>query len=306
MKQTTSQILLVKPANFGFNEETAESNAFQNRIKNNAKSSSELALQEFGLFVEKLERNGINVTVIEDTLTPVKPDAIFPNNWISMHEDGKIILYPMCAPNRRLEKRHDVVEKLKKSFLVKEVIDFSVYENENRFLEGTGSIIFDHVNKKAYACISPRTDKGLLTEVCRRLNYEPISFFSLDENGQEIYHTNVMMCIGEKFAVICLESIKDEDEKNRVTNSLKETGHEIIDVSYGQMKKFAGNMLALTNNEEKNLLGMSQSAFNSLTQEQKNALKKYTTLLPLPIRTIETIGGGSARCMMAEIFLQKK
>ena len=319
MKQTTSNILLVKPSNFGFNSQTASSNAFQNELKDSdlsyplsfgegtaLRSIADVALAEFDAFVNRLQIHGINPLVIEDSSKPIKPDAIFPNNWISMHEDGKIILYPMCAPNRRLERRQEIVEQLKESFVVNEVIDLSSYENEDRFLEGTGSIIFDHENKMAYACISPRTDEYLFKEVCDKLNYSPVIFHSLDENDVLVYHTNVMMCIGKGFAVICLETIKDLSEKNYVVSSLEKSGHEIIDISLSQMKKFAGNMLAVENKDGKDFLAMSQSAYDSLNHHQKETLEKYATLLPLIINTIETIGGGSARCMMAEIFLEKK
>ncbi|MEO6948326.1 MAG: arginine deiminase-related protein [Ginsengibacter sp.] len=323
MKQTTSNILLVKPSNFGFNTQTASSNAFQKEIKDISSSSplsfggpngfregvrhvSDIALDEFGAFVKKLSEHGINPLVFDDSTVPIKPDAIFPNNWISMHEDGRVILYPMCAPNRRLERSKEIVDKLKESFIVKEVIDLSSYEDEGRFLEGTGSIIFDHTNRDAYACISPRTDETLFQEVCEILGYLPIAFHSSDENNLAIYHTNVMMCIGKDFAVICLETIKDNLERKHVTNSLEKSGHEIIDISIAQMKEFAGNMLALENNTGQKLLAMSQSAFDSLHNQQRNKLEKYATLLPLSINAIETTGGGSARCMMAEIFLPKK
>ncbi|MEO6818690.1 MAG: arginine deiminase-related protein [Ginsengibacter sp.] len=317
MKQTTANILLVKPSNFGFNSQTAPSNAFQNNssplsfgstdgYRDAERSIIEIALAEFESFVKKLQEHGINPLVIDDSAIPVKPDAIFPNNWISMHEDGKVILYPMCAPNRRLERRNEIVDELKKSFIVKEIIDLSNYEEDNRFLEGTGSIIFDHENKIAYACISPRTNKDLLQEVCKKLAYSPIIFHSLDENDILVYHTNVMMCIGNKFAVICLETIKDRSEKQYVINSLEKSNHEIIDITLSQMKKFAGNMLALENNHGENLLAMSQSAYDSLDNEQRISLENYASFLPLSINTIETIGGGSARCMMAEIFLEKR
>lgn len=322
MKQTTSNILLVKPSNFGFNAQTASSNAFQKEIKDissssplsfggpdgyreGVRSASDIAITEFDSFVKKLILHGINPIVIEDSAIPIKPDAIFPNNWISMHEDGKVILYPMCAPNRRLERRNEIVDKLKESFIVNEVIDLSYGEETTRFLEGTGSVIFDHVNKMAYACISPRTDETLFKEVCEILDYLPIAFHSTDENNLAIYHTNVMMCIGKDFAVICLDSIKDISEKKFITASLTGSGHEIINISLSQMKEFAGNMLALENDKCQTLLAMSQSAFDSLNDHQKETLEKYAILLPLAINTIETIGGGSARCMMAEIFLQK-
>ena len=306
MKQTTSNILLVKPFNFGFNAQTASSNAFQNELKEKTASFSDIALSEFDTFEKKLSQLGINVTVVEDSAIPVKPDAVFPNNWISMHADGKVILYPMYAANRRTERRREIIDQLKKSFIINEIIDLSFYEKENHFLEGTGSIIFDHQNRMAYACISPRTDEVLFREVCKKLDYAPVIFHSFDENNIAVYHTNVMMCIGRDYAVICLETITDNQERLLVIDSLEASGHEIINISLSQMKNFAGNMLALKNKEDQNFLVMSQSAFDSLEISQQKSLEKHATLLPMAINTIETIGGGSARCMIAEIFLKEK
>lgn len=304
--QTTNNIFLVRPSNFIFNSETAGSNAFQNKLDENQETINQKVWDEFDEFAAKLKAKGVHVTVFEDTLLPQKPDAIFPNNWISIHPDGTLILYPMFAPNRRLERRQDLIDSLKTNFKITKVVDLSKYEAENRFLEGTGSIVFDHDNKLAYACLSPRTDLGILEEVCAILNYKPVAFYSHDQAGKDIYHTNVMMCIAEKFAVICLESITDKQEKDFVSNSLIQTGHEIIDISFEQMNQFAGNMLGLKNNENKSILAMSQSSFNCLTSVQKAVLKNYSELLPLAVHTIETIGGGSARCMIAEIFSEAK
>jgi len=301
--QNTNQILLVKPAHFTFNTETAGSNAFQNILSEKEETIKTNVLNEFENAVALLKSKNINVTVVEDTPDPVKPDAIFPNNWVSFHADGTVILYPMYAPNRREERRLDVLEMLKKKFRIEKVVDLSKYEAEELFLEGTGSIIFDHIHKVAYACLSPRTDKELFIELCNYLHYQPLYFIAQDKNGKEIYHTNVMMCIAEKFAVICLDSIKDKADRQQVIQSLETTGHEIVDISFGQMNHFAGNMLELKDAKGKHLLVMSQSAYESLTDNQKRQIEKYAELLPLPIKTIETIGGGSARCMIAEIFL---
>jgi len=303
MKQSTDHIFMVRPANFGFNEETAVSNAFQNQTELTSEDIKKQVLTEFDAYVNKLREKGVNVTVIEDTKNPVKPDAIFPNNWGSFHEDGTVILYPMATPNRRIEKREDIIADFKTKYNISKVIDLSKYENENRFCEGTGSIIFDHINKRAYACLSPRTDKNVFVEVCSILNYKPIYFTSTDIDNQEIYHTNVMMCISEKFAVVCLDSIRNEDEKQRVVNSLEETGHEIVEITLNQVYQFAGNMLTVCNNSGKEYLVMSNSAFNILTEEQKDALMYYNELLPVDVGLIEKIGGGSARCMISEIFL---
>jgi hypothetical protein len=301
--QTTANILLVRPANFNFNNETEASNAFQNKLKENDDSIKEKVIAEFDKSVEKLRANNINVFVFEDTDSPKKPDAVFPNNWISLHSDGTMILYPMYAANRRLERRDEIVEELSENFKITRIVDLTQYENRNKYFEGTGSIVFDHQNKIAYACLSPRTDKEVLIEVCNTLNYKPVSFSALDENGKEIYHTNVMMCVGEKFAVICLDSIIDPEEKAFVKNSFINTGHQIIDITIEQMKNFAGNMLQIKTNKQENVLVLSQSAFNCLTSLQKTEINKYCQLVPLNIKTIETIGGGSARCMIAEIFL---
>lgn len=301
--QTSNYILLIKPSSFLFNEETALTNAFQIQIKESEAEIKHKKLHEFDKFVETLASKGVHVLVFEDTQFPEKPDAIFPNNWVSFHSDGTVILYPMCAVNRRLERRQDIIESLKKQFVVNKIIDLSKYEKEEKYLEGTGSIIFDRSNKLAYACLSPRTDKELFIEVCAHLNYKPIYFYAHDKKGKEIYHTNVMMCIGNMFSVICLDAISDSEEREMVLKSLTESGHQIIDISFEQMNNFAGNMLEIQSNTKHSILALSQSAFDSLTELQKMELEKYTTLVPLVIKTIETIGGGSARCMIAEIFL---
>jgi hypothetical protein len=300
---TTKNILLIRPANFNFNAETEKSNAFQNKMEDSAEAVKKTALAEFEQFATTLKSKEVNVYIFDDTVSPIKPDAIFPNNWITLHADGTVILYPMCATNRQYERRIDIIEALKKNFSIKNIIDLSIYEKEERFLEGTGSIIFDHNNKIAYACISPRTDKDLFIEVCSLLNYKPICFLAYDLQGQEIYHTNVMMCIGEKFAAIYLDGITNKEERELVVNSLLTTGHQIIDLSFEQIKNFAGNMLELKTNSNKSIVALSQSAFDSLYVEQKLTIEKYCEFVPFTIKTIETIGGGSARCMIAEIFL---
>jgi hypothetical protein len=301
--QATKHILLVKPSNFTFNAETADSNAFQNNTNEKSELINKNVSKEFDAFANTLKSKGVNVTVVEDTPQPSKPDAIFPNNWISFHEDGTVVLYPMFAPNRRLERRYDIIDTIKESFVITKIYDFTQYESKNRFLEGTGSIVFDHPHKIAYACISPRTDKALFIDLCGYLHYTPICFSAYDKTKKQIYHTNVMMCIAEKFAVVCMDSITDNKEKELVRNSFKATQHELIDITIEQMNHFAGNMLALQNNDDKNMLVLSQSAYDSLTTAQKTIIEKYCQLVPLGIKTIETIGGGSARCMIAEVFL---
>jgi hypothetical protein len=301
--QVTSNILLIKPANFNFNTQTESSNVFQNKIKEEQEILEKKVLVEFEQLAETLIKNGVNVSVFNDTPFPIKPDAIFPNNWVTFHADGRVVLYPMFAPNRQLERRMDIIEELKNTFLISEIIDLSENEKNNKFLEGTGSIVFDHLSRKAYACISPRTNKDLFIDLCAQLNYEPISFYSFDEKGKEIYHTNVMLCIGEKFAVVCLESVTSIEERRFLENSLISSARQIIDIDFTQMKHFAGNMLQLKSDKNKSILVLSQTAFDSLNYNQQNELNKYCKLLPLNIKTIETIGGGSARCMIAEIFL---
>jgi hypothetical protein len=304
MNQSTSNILMIRPVSFGFNEQTAESNAFQNRDSNQQQVQAK-ALAEFDGFVKTLIANGVNVTVVEDMIQPHTPDSIFPNNWISFHADGDIFLYPMQAENRRLERREDIIRELKDSFAIKNVIDLSRFERENKFLEGTGSMVLDRENKIAYACLSPRTGEKVLATFCGQTRHKAVSFHAVDENGLAIYHTNVLMCIGTKFATICLDSIKDNTEKQLVIESLNNTGKEIIRISFDQMNHFAGNMLEVKNAAGDNLIVMSQSAYSSLSDEQKTTLSNYGKLVYVDINTIETNGGGSARCMMAEVHLPK-
>jgi len=301
-KQSTSHILMIRPVNFGFNEETAESNAFQNRDAKDDDANTK-AQQEFDGMVNTLCTNGVDVTVIDDTPEPYTPDSIFPNNWVSFHADGEVYLYPMQAENRRLERREDIIAKLEDRFSVKRVIDLSRFEEENKFLEGTGSMVLDREPKIAYACISPRTDRDVLSIFCEHAGYKPVTFDAVDEKGQAIYHTNVLMCVGSGFAVVCFDCIPNPYEKLVVAESLASTQKEIIGISFEQMNHFAGNMLEVKSNAGDTLIVMSQSAFDALFEEQKVILKKYGKLVHADIGTIETIGGGSARCMMAEVHL---
>ena len=301
--QHTAHLLMIEPVNFGFNAETAVNNTFQVNTNENLQLQ---ALNEFNAFVKLLRENKIDVTVIKDTTDPFTPDSIFPNNWISFHEDGTVFLYPMYASNRRKERKDHIIEKLKTIFQVDCINDLSHFENEHIFLEGTGSMVLDRDNRIAYACISPRTDAGLLNEFCRINNYSAVIFSSKDMNGIDIYHTNVMMCIAAQFAVVCLESIVDNIERENVINKLTETNKEIIDISLQQLNSFAGNMLQVRNNDNELLLIMSTQAYQSLAPEQVNRLSKYNRLVHSSLNTIETAGGGSARCMMAEIFNKPK
>jgi hypothetical protein len=300
--QSTSHILMIRPVNFGFNEETAASNAFQNKHadKNGVQKK---ALQEFDGMVKVLRENKVDVTVIDDTPQPYTPDSIFPNNWISFHADGTIFLYPMQAENRRLERREDIIAKLEDNFKAKHIIDLSRFEDEDKFLEGTGSMVLDKENKIAYACLSPRTNRDIINLFCEQTGYTAICFDAVDEHSKAIYHTNVLMCIGSKFAVICLESIPNPHEKIVITESIKSTQKEVIEISFAQMNKFAGNMLEVSNSDGESLIVLSKNAYKTLDAEQKATLQKYGKLIYADINTIEENGGGSARCMMAEVHL---
>ncbi len=303
MKQSTNHIFLVRPAHFGYNSQTANSNAFQTQIDASDEDIKERSIKEFDNYIKILRSHQITVHVVQDTENPVKPDAIFPNNWGSFHHDGTVILYPMEAENRRFEKRKDILDRFKESFVINNIIDLSHYEQEGKFCEGTGSIIFDHINKIAYAALSSRTNIEVVNFVCKTLNYKPITFTAYDTNDIPIYHTNVMMCVSEKFAVLCLESIKDKNERKSIINALEKTGHDIIDITQSQVKRFVGNLLSIQNKNGKEYLIISRSAYHTLTSAQLNMLSRYCELLPVNIETIETIGGGSVRCMISEIFL---
>ena len=300
--QSTSNILMIRPVAFGFNAQTAQSNAFQNR-DDDQQLVQQKALQEFDGFVAVLKSNGVNVTVVNDTIEPHTPDSIFPNNWVSFHDNGDIFLYPMQAENRRLERREDIIRQLEESFKANHVIDLSRFELKDQFLEGTGSMVLDRGNKIAYACLSPRTNTEVLKAFCDYTGYKAITFNAFDQRGQAIYHTNVLMAMGSQFAVICLNSITNPQEKEAVIASLKETRKEIIDITFEQMNSFAGNMLEIKNTVGEILIVMSQTAYQSLTVEQKTVLEKYGKLVYADINNIETNGGGSARCMMAEVHL---
>ncbi|OKS86332.1 citrulline utilization hydrolase CtlX [Mucilaginibacter polytrichastri] len=304
-KQSTSTILMIRPVKFGYNEQTAESNAFQNNIDLKAEEAQVNALKEFDIFVTMLRSNGVNVIVVDDTPSPHTPDSIFPNNWISFHDNGDVLLYPMQAENRRLERREDIIRQFEENYSVKQVIDLSHFETQNKFLEGTGSMVLDRQNKIAYACLSPRTEAEVLKSFTKHEGYKVLLFNSVDSNKKAIYHTNVVMCIGTDFAVICLDSILDEEEKILVANSLKSSGKEIVDISFDQMNRFAGNMLEVESTSGEKLLVMSQKAYQSLTTEQVDTLSKYARLIYADLNTIETLGGGSARCMLAEVHLPK-
>lgn len=300
MQNKASKVLMVKPVQFGFNAQTAASNSFQ--INSGGQSAKEIqtkALNEFNTFVALLRSKGIEVIVFEDTKSPSTPDSVFPNNWISFHKHKTIVLYPMLAENRRQERRSDIIDLFKKEYC--KIIDLRNFEEQNQFLEGTGSIVFDYAHQIAYANCSARTDKKLFEQLCKELNYKAISFKAVDEKGKEIYHTNVLMCIGNGFAVLCSDCIPIKEELKQVLHALENTGHEIIEISYNQMNSFAGNMYQLFNHEGKSFIVLSEQAYNSLNNEQLKKLEMHGELLHAPLDTIEKNGGGSARCMIADI-----
>ena len=309
MSQTTNTILMVRPVAFRMNEQTAVNNYFQEDVDLKNAQINEKAQKEFDVFVEKLRAAGVDVVVVEDDKLLDTPDSIFPNNWVSFHANGDVAIYPMFAENRRKERRDEVFMRLEaEGFKIENIIDYTSAENEGYFLEGTGSVLMDRVNHKAYCALSPRADEELFIEFCEDFEYTPIVFNayqSVEGKRLPIYHTNVMMCLGERFAVICLDSIDDKKERKVVLKSLKEDGKEIIPINEAQMHQFAGNMLQVRGRDDQKYLVMSQAAYDSLTKAQVDKIETYCKILSSPLDTIETCGGGSARCMMAEVFLPK-
>ena len=311
MNQTTNSILMIRPVAFRMNEQTTVNNYYQKVIDGllpatvNAK-----AQQEFDAFVAKLKSVGVDIIVVEDTLNPDTPDSIFPNNWISFHENGDIALFPMFAENRRLERREDILDILEENgFIIENIMDYTSAEEDNFFLEGTGSILLDRANGKAYCALSPRADEELFIEFCEDFDLNPIIFEAFQTvNGERklIYHTNVMMCIGETYAVICADSIDDKKERKMVIDSLKGDDKEVIYLTEDQVNNFAGNMLEVKGANDRRYLVMSSAAYKSLTKKQIAQLEEHVTILSCSLDTIEACGGGSARCMMAEIFLPKE
>lgn len=301
-----SAILMIRPAAFGANRETAANNFFQSAESSNSTEIQLRALQEFDAMVQLLKDNHIIVEVIEDSPEPIKPSAIFPNNWLSTSPDGMVFIYPMFAANRRPEKRDDIVKFLTEHYLVKDVQDWSEFEVEGKFLEGTGSMIFDHDNKVIYACHSPRTDISVLEKFANANRYRAIVFVATDNNGYPVYHTNIVMTLGESFAILCEEALEEEWELIAVKQLLDSSSHEVIRITRKQMHAFAGNMLSVKNQKGEKILVLGQTAFTSLNDEQKITLSSYCKLLPVSVPAIEAAEGGSVRCMMAEIFLEKK
>lgn len=301
-----TSILMIRPAAFGFNQQTAADNFFQQQTTVTPHELQQQALTEFDNMVQLLRKHNINVLVIEDTPQPAKPDAIFPNNWLSTSPDGVVAVFPMYAPVRRAEKRDDILQQLAAEFVVKDVQDWTEYEAESRYLEGTGSMVIDHDNKMIYAAVSERTSLPVLEKYASANGFQAIVFLATDKNGRPVYHTNVMMTLGDTFCVLCEEAIEEEWELIAVRQLLQSTGHTIVPITRDQMNSFAGNMLLVKNTTGEKYLVMSQSAFTVLRSDQKETLAAHAVLLPVPIPVIEQTGGGSVRCMMAEVFLERR
>ena len=310
MKQITNTIMMIKPVGFRYNEQTAVNNYYQKVLDNlTDEQTQEKALSEFNVFVDKLRNAGVNVVVVEDTKNPDTPDSIFPNNWVSFHENGIVGLYPMCAENRRDERREDIFDILvdEHGFSIEEIKDFTEFEEHDKFLEGTGSMVLDRENKICYAAISIRTDEIAVMQFCEELGYRPVCFTAnQDVEGERmaIYHTNVLMCVADTFVVICLDTIDDAIERENVVENLKETGKEIIEITEEQNQRFAGNMLQVMG--DKPYIVMSNSAYNSLSESQIKTIENHCPIIYSSLDTIEACGGGSARCMMVEIFLPQQ
>ncbi|MBS1756038.1 MAG: amidinotransferase [Bacteroidetes bacterium] len=299
--QSASTIAMIRPAAFGYNQQTAVNNHFQDKNQVDNEALQPLALQEFDAMVALLKEKKIEVIVLQDTASPAKPDAVFPNNWFTCR-DAVLHVFPMYAPNRRLEKRKELIEELKDKTGCKIIKDWSSYESKGLFLEGTGSMIFDHENKCVYACLSSRTNKQLFTLYASEINYKAICFEASDEMGNEIYHTNVMMCIGSGYAIVCMDAVKNTAEKKLLLEQLHNTGHKVVSISFSQMKSFAGNMLQLTGKDAVQYLLMSRTAYRSLSSIQLQELETFSSLIVPDVSAIEKAGGGSVRCMVAEIF----
>ena len=310
MKQVTNNILMIRPVNFRYNKQTAVNNYYQkvlNDVSNNLVQKK--ALLEFNYFVRKLQKFGVNVMVIDDKISPDTPDSIFPNNWVSFHADGSVVVFPMYAKNRRDERRRDIFKllEIKYGFLINSIRDFTQLEHEEKYLEGTGSMVLDRKNKICYAAISVRTNKIAVMSFCKEFNYKPVLFKAYQNIKDErvlIYHTNVMMCVADNFVIICLDSIDNKNERDHVIDSIVNSGKKIIEITEEQKHRFAGNMLQVMG--DKPYIVMSTSAFNSLTEDQKKNIQNYNEIIHSSLDTIEACGGGSARCMMAEVFLPKK
>ncbi|MBS0612877.1 MAG: amidinotransferase [Proteobacteria bacterium] len=303
--QTAAAVLMVRPARFGYNEQTAASNEFQRRIGEDDSTTQRQALAEFDALTATLRAAGVQVIVAEDTPEPAKPDAVFPNNWVSFHADGTVVLYPMLAPNRRLECREEIIEQVRREggFRIGRRVDLRAHECERRFLEGTGSLILDRPARQAYACLSPRTDLNVLGEFAQLLDYTLVTFDAAGPGAIPVYHTNVLMALGREFAVLCTEALPDAAQRAAVLSLLRASGRELLEISTRQMERFAGNLLELRGYEP--LIALSASAWEALDEPQRALLARHGQVLPARIPTIERLGGGSVRCMLAEIHLPR-
>lgn len=305
--QTTSKILMVRPACFTFNDETAKNNFFlkKTELPDQVFDQDKIAeniLREFDSFVKLLKANDIDVTVVQDTSELQTPYSIFPNSWFSSHFSGELVLYPMFGPNRRLERKAHILNLLKRNMNHKKVVDLTAWEDEGEFLEGTDSMVFDRRKQIAYCCRSPRTSEKVLADFCSKMNFQPIIFDAVDKKDNQIYHTSLIMEVGLQIAIICLESIKDEKERKKVVSQLTSTGKIIVDISLDQVKQFTGNVLEVKSRNGNPLMVMSNSAYNALTADQENIISTYNKIVTADLSTIEKVSGGSARCMLAEIF----
>lgn len=306
--QLASSVLMIRPARFESNPQTAESNRFQGRTEASPEEQQASALEQFDALVAALREAGVNVVVVDDTPEPHTPDSIFPNNWVSFHADGRVVLYPMEAENRRTERRMDIIERLsaENGFQVGEIVNLSGHEDRGHYLEGTGSMVLDRTNRVAYACISSRTHLDALGDFAQRMDYRVVAFDAVDRDGVPIYHTNVLMNVGERLAVVCDEAIPRTDQREAVLESLRSTGHEVVRLTYDQLDAFAGNMLELRSMDGKRLLAMSTQAYNSLDAAQREKLAANGLVVHSPIDDIEASAGGSVRCMLAEIHLPQQ
>ena len=310
MSQITNTVLMIRPVKFRMNEQTAVNNYYQKVLENTLPDAVNAnAVKEFDNMVKKLKEAGIQVIVVDDSIEFDTPDSIFPNNWISFHENGTIGLYPMFAENRRLERKDSILEAVEaEGFNIETVVDYTEAESDGYYLEGTGSILLDRENQKAYCALSARADEELFIEFCEDFEYTPVLFSAyqtVNDRREKIYHTNVMMCLGTTFAVVCLASIDDKKERKNLLKHLHEDGKKVIEISEDQVNNFAGNMLQLKGVEDRSYLVMSQSAYDSLRPAQVQLLEAHATIISSSLDTIEACGGGSARCMMAEVFLPK-
>ena len=303
--QLASTVLMIRPIRFESNPMTAESNLFQARSTATPDEQQQAAAREFEGLVDSLRAAGINVVAIDDTSEPHTPDSVFPNNWVSFHADGRVVLYPMEAPNRRIERRADIIDSIaaEHGFHVTEILDLSKHEDAGHYLEGTGSMVLDRPNRVAYACLSSRTQLDPLGDFAQQMDYDVVSFNAVDREGVPIYHTNVLMNVGEAMAVICDEAIVSEDQRNAVLARLRDTGHEVLSLSYDQLDAFAGNMLELRNNDGERVVAMSTQAWESLDSNQRKTLRLNGKVVHSPIENIESSAGGSVRCMLAEVHL---